>query len=113
MDIKFTRGDTYRFKFQRMSKEDDEIIKVEPEEMWFTVKTSTQTESIVLQKTFKDGEITFDEENYYHIVINHDETSLLPYADYCYDIQVKLDNGDIKTIAKGKFILEKEVTFEG
>lgn len=113
MDISFTRGDTYRFKFQRKTKEDHEVIMTTPDEMWFTVKTSNSTENIIIQKTFGNKDITFDEEGYYHSVITHEETMSLPYNEYYYDIQIKLDNDDIKTIAKGKLTLEKEVTFEG
>lgn len=116
VNISFTRGDTYGIRFQRKAEiinEDKEIetkvIEEISQNMWFTVKKNFSDKAeVILQKTLEDG-ISFDEEFYYHIIINSTDTRDLKYGEYVYDIQVE-NNGVVKTIAKGYFILENEVT---
>ena len=109
--IKFTRGDTYRFKFQRKDA-NGKIIFQRAEKMWFTVKTSAYSEKIIIQKTLENG-ITFSEDDgYYHIVINPIDTKKLSYIDYEYDIQIE-NQGNVFTLTKGVLSIEKEITFEG
>lgn len=76
--MKFTRGDTFLFKFQRKNK-DGGIITRQPNEMYFTVKYGNNTESFVFQKTLND--ITVDSENYYHIRINPENKPQVNHID--------------------------------
>lgn len=107
-EIRFTRGDTYAFRFQRKNA-NDEIIKTKAEKMWFSVKKSYTSSDILIQKTLDEG-ITFNEEDYtYHVLINSIDTRDFKYGDYVFDIQV-MNEETVQTIAKGKFIIENEVT---
>lgn len=109
--MEFTRGDTYRFRFQRKDVNGN-VITQKSQKMWFTVKRNYRTTEKVLQKTLEKDEIKFDSDYYYHILIQHEDTKDLNYARYVYDIQVEND-GVVKTIALGDLRLTNEVTFEG
>lgn len=108
--MEFTRGDTYKFKFQRLDS-DNQPIMTKTEKMWFTVKTNYYTEDIKLQKTLDNG-IEYTEDGYYHITIEHDDTKDLSYGAYVCDIQVE-NAGVVQTIYKGNLTLTNEVTFDG
>lgn len=108
--MKFTRGDTYKFKFQRRNANNEPIL-TKSQKMWFTVKKNYKTVDKLIQKTLING-ITYTDDGYYHITLNHDDTKNLKYKKYVYDIQVEND-GIVKTIALGNIELTNEVTFEG
>lgn len=108
--MEFTRGDTYKFKFQRLNG-NNEVITTKASKMWFTVKENYYTDKIILQKTLENNDITFDEEYYYHVTINSNDTKELSYKSYVCDIQVE-NNGVVSTIYKDNFTLLEEVTFE-
>jgi len=107
--IKFTRGDTYKFKFQRKDANNEPIL-VKAEKMWFTIKKNNKTTEKLVQKTLAD--IVFDNEGFYHVTIEHDDTKNLKYKKYVCDIQVE-NAGVVTTIFKDTITLDKEVTFEG
>lgn len=88
--MQFTRGDTYKFKFQRLDV-DNNVIENKSQKMWFTVKLNNYTQKKLIEKTLEDGTITFDDEFYYHIQINHEDTKALYYGSYVCDIQVEND----------------------
>ena len=109
--MKIIRGDTGFYKFQRKN-ENGEPILLKADKMYFTVKQNYNTSKILFQKTIDD--ITFDSEGYYHLTINPSDTDNLDYGNYVYDIEViQEDDNYKKTISKGAFIVEKEVTFVG
>ena len=100
MDISFYRGDDHkvRFKFKNFTGT--------VEKMFFTVKCSNRQAR--LKKNLNDG-ISFDGE-YYCIEFSPADTDNIPYyLDMIYDIEI-IVGGEKKTIAKGKFILEEDVT---
>lgn len=106
--LKFTRGDTFSFKFQRKDK-DGEIIETISEKMWFTVKKNYNSTDTLIQKTLLNDIVFDDETKYYHVTIQSEDTRELNYGDYVYDIQIM--NGEIvQTIAKGSLKLDTEVT---
>ena len=109
--MQFTRGDTKKYKFQRIDK-DKNVIETKSQKMWFTVKDNVYTDKILIEKTLENGTITFDDEFYYHILLNHDDTKDLSYRKYVCDIQVE-NEGVVTTIYKDDFILTEEVTFKG
>ena len=109
--MEFTRGDTKKYKFQRIDK-DNNAIETKSQKMWFTVKENYYTNTILIEKTLEDNTITFDDEFYYHILLNHNDTKDLSYRKYVCDIQVEND-GVVTTIYKDDFILTEEVTFKG
>jgi len=102
------RGDTGKFKFQRLDAEGQPITTI-ADEVYFTVKKNTKTQDYLIQKKLED--MTFDEDGTYHFVIEPEDTNSLKYSDdYVYDIEVTQD-GDVSTIALGTFSLQEEVTF--
>ena len=108
--MEFTRGDTKKYKFQRKDANNN-VIEPISQKVWFTVKVNDNTSEKILQKTLDNG-ITFDNEYYYHILIDHDDTKDLDYGSYTCDIQVE-NEGVVATIYKDFFTLTSETTFEG
>lgn len=101
------RGDTKRYKFQRINS-DGSVITTPPDKIYFTVKKNYDSKEVLIQKTLED--ITIDEQNVYHFTIEPADTDSLRYGNYVFDIEVITD--DVKTtIAKGGFGIEQEVTF--
>lgn len=118
--IKFTRGDTYPFYFERHYETDDEIqqpsektiIKTLPDKMWLTVKANYNSTQVLIQKTLEDGTIQWDPETFrYYVVFEPEDTTNLRYKSYVYDIQIKTRHG-ISTIDKGTVTLTEESTYE-
>lgn len=110
--MKFIRGDTYKFKFQRKDLDDNPIL-IRAEKLWFTVKKNYNTSNIAIQKTLQGETIKFDSDSgWYHVTIDSKDTQKLKYKKYVCDIQVQ-NGGVVKTLYKGTVELDKEVTFEG
>ena len=105
--MNITRGDTKSFKFRR--KSDGKPITQEADNIYFTVKNTNYTDEVLFQKTIDD--MDFDEEYYYHFTILPKDTNELEYGDYKYDIEVKIGDTYVKTIAKGTLKIEEETTF--
>lgn len=105
--MNITRGDTKSFKFQR--KSEGQPITAEADNIYFTVKYSNSVEDALIQKTISD--MTFDENYFYHFTILPSDTNGLEYGNYSYDIEVKVGDTYVKTIAKGTFTIEEETTF--
>lgn len=102
------RGDTGKFKFQRLDAEGEPITTI-ADEVYFTVKKNTKTQDFLIQKTLDD--MTFDNDGTYHFTINPEDTDKLKCSDdYVYDIEVT-QGGDVSTISFGTFALKEEVTF--
>ena len=105
-----TRGDTHSYKFQRLDGEGQPIEERAPS-VYFTVKDSNNEEEIIFQKTIED--MRYDEEFFYHFTIYPEDTNDMYYGSYDYDIEVKYTDGNyVRTIAKGKFIVEEETTWK-
>ena len=109
--MEFTRGDTKKYKFQRKDANNN-VIETISQKVWFTVKVNDNTDEKILQKTLDTG-ITFtDNDYYYHVLFDHDDTKDLDYGSYTCDIQVE-NEGVVATIYKDFFTLTSETTFEG
>lgn len=107
MDLRVVRGDTYFYKFQRKTKDGEPITAI-ADAAYFTVKDSSLPKNYKFQKTLND--MSFDEEGYYHFRIEPEDTDGMNWGEYVYDVEVIYD--DItKTLAQGKFIVMREVTF--
>ena len=106
-DLEVIRGDTHFYKFQRVTKAGDPITEI-ADAVYFTVKDTTLPKNYKFQKTIDD--MDFDEEGYYHLRLEPQDTNGLKLGEYLYDVEVIHD--DItKTIARGKFIVTYDVTF--
>jgi hypothetical protein len=106
-DLQMIRGDTARFKFQRLDNNGDPILS-QADKIYFTVKTKFTKPNFVLQKTKAD--MTFDEEGYYHFTLAPSDTDKLGFHEYDFDIQVT-DEGLKTTIAFGTLRITPEVTW--
>ncbi len=104
--MEITRGDTKGLTFKRRNS-DGSVITEKADKIYFTVKKNSVTGGITFQKTIDD--MTFDSDGTYHFIINPSDTNSLSYGNYCYDLEVKIDDY-VKTIAKGDFIITEEVT---
>ena len=110
MDIELIRGDTYQLKFQRKLT-DDTVITQKPDEMYMTFKRNYNEIGYVLQKRLSRNEIIFNEDdNYYYVTIEPEDTNDLDYGSYVFDIETKVGKV-VKTIVLGKLKIKKEVTF--
>lgn len=102
-----TRGDTGAYSFKRIDSSGNPITST-PNAIYFTVKASFSDSSVVIQKTISD--MTMDVDGTWHFTINPDDTTSLDYGSYVYDIEVTTNNY-VKTIAKGKLVIEVESTW--
>ena len=105
--IQIIRGDTAKFKFQRLDG-DGQVITTTPDYLYFTVKESSNKLKYVFQKTLDD--MTVDSDGTYHFVVEPENTNGLQYGNYAYDIEVITD-GVKTTIAYGTFNILPEVTW--
>ncbi len=107
--MQIIRGDTSKFKFQRLDANGDPIL-IPASRLYFTVKRKATDSAFILQKTIED--FTFDGEGYYHFVIDPADTDAMEFGDYVFDLEVITDEYK-QTIAIGSFIVGKEVTHAG
>lgn len=107
-DIYMTRGDSETFRVSLYDKTiDAKRYFVDGDIVYFTVKTSTQTQTKLIQKIiteFEDGEARFH--------ITPADTKDLKYHTYVYDVQVNKQGGVTTVIKPSKFVIEEEVTYE-
>lgn len=105
--IQLIRGDTAKYKFQRLDGE-GHVITTLPDSLYFTVKETTNKLNYVFQKTLDD--MTVDSDNYYHFTVEPEDTNGLQYGNYAYDIEIIV--GGVKTtVAFGTFSILPEVTW--
>lgn len=105
--ISMVRGDTAKFRFQRLDANGDVILTKAPR-IFFTLKKKYIYEPFILQKTIAD--MTFDFEGWYHFTIEPEDTNGLDFGAYIYDIEVITDEYK-QTISIGDFAITKEVTW--
>lgn len=107
-DLIQTRGDTAGYHFKRIDNE-GKPITTRPDALYFTVKAKWIDKEALLQKTIDD--MTMDKDGTWHFVIQAGETDKMAYKSYVYDVEV-IDNDAVQTIAKGKFTLTEEATWQ-
>lgn len=107
--LTMTRGDSAAFKVSA-SMENGSIRPFDPgDTIYFTVKKTTDTPDVIIQKIIKD----FDETGAANIVIDPKDTRDIAYGDYKYDIQLTTSSGAVQTILKpSTFKITEEVTFD-
>lgn len=111
MDLEFTRGDNFRFKFRLRNKAGNEITPNGVNfQIYLTVKKNTRDKDIKIQKTLTSGIVYNEEDKYYHVEFTPEDTSDLEYGSYVYDIELKTAD-TTKTLIMGNITLTEEVTF--
>lgn len=104
--MQIIRGDNDVFKFKRTDI-DGNVITQKPDKMYLTIKENAFQKKALIQKTLEDG-IRFEDDTYYVDFVPKD-TDELSFGNYVYDIEV-ITEGIKKTIKKGEFIIDSEVT---
>lgn len=105
--LKLIRGDTAKYKFQRLDANGN-VILTAADEIYFTVKETPTKEKVVFQKTIDD--MTLDEDGTYHFIIEPTNTNGLQYGNYVYDLEIIVD-GVKTTVSYGTFQILPEVTW--
>jgi hypothetical protein len=107
-ELVMTRGDNETITVKFFNQDDVVIPLNEGDTIYFTVKVSTQTKNILFQKiitNFTDNEAAID--------ILPNDTKLLRFGDYVYDIQLNTVEGKVLTVVRpSKFTIAPEVTYE-
>ena len=99
-NIMLTRGDTAVLDLEVTI--DGEAYDYSGDLVQFTVKKNTNTNNVVIQKTFNGTSITIDPE----------DTSGLNYQTLVYDVQIITQNGRVFTvIPPANFTIAEEVNF--
>lgn len=107
--LEMVRGDTARFKFQRIDT-NSHVILTKADELFFTVKNSPKDAKPALQVTL-NAMIFDDSDGTYYFTIEPTDTNNLDFTKkYYYDLEV-IDGGVKTTIAYGDFKLKPEVTW--
>ena len=100
--ITLTRGDTAVLKLYLKDARDKSVNIGENCSCILTVKENTDTDSVLIQITAKDGSFTFLPEHTKH----------MKYGNYVYDVQVTMDEGNGYTvIPPSRFTIGEEVTW--
>lgn len=94
-NINSIRGDSIPLKFA-IKTADGQIVQINDiETLYLTCKKNTDNVApILFQKTLEDMTLSDD---YYHVVIEPEDTEKLNYGEYFFDIEVTLKNGYRKT----------------
>ena len=111
MNIKMPRGDIKSFVFT-VKDAAGELVEIDFENIYFTVKRSFSTKDYLFQKKLSDGTILKDENGNYHFTILPDDTNGKPYGDYVCDIELVNIAQSIKQTITGSFTLTNEATWE-
>ena len=112
MDLEFPRGDTKVFKFKLTDKNGKDLILSSTDKIYVTAKSNSNSKEVLFQKVIGNG-IELNNDGYYYVTINPNDTNDLSYGSYGYDIEVKMSNGIVKTVTIGTITITDEFTFVG
>ena len=109
MRIKMPRGDIRYIRFT-ITDNTGEIVKIDFDEIYFTVKRNFKERKALIQKRWSEGDITRDDNGYYYFSIQPEDTDGLDYGKHVFDIEIVLGTA-IKQTTIGDFVLTEEVTY--
>lgn len=121
IDLSIFRGDTHTYEVHVRDIKNN-IISLDGVSIWFTVRDETRLQenddvNILFQRKnitaggSDDQVFIYDsDKGIFYIYVIPNNTQDIPFGEYEYDIQIKLSNGEIYTINRGKFILLSETT---
>lgn len=112
MDFEFTRGDTQILKFKIVDAENNKCKASNTDKLYFTVKKNSTSKKIIFQKTLENGIKYNENDGYYYITINSEDTAGLSYSTYGFDIQIKTEKGIVKTLLIGSMTITEEYTYK-
>ena len=101
--IAINRGTSLQLKGQRKDANGDPIMEI-AEEAYFTIKKKWTDKTPLIIKDL--SKMVFDEDGYYHIRINPEDTENLPYGKYVWDFTAVEDDEEYRAKpAHGTFII--------
>lgn len=113
MDFEFSRGDTKKFKFRLKDAVGKNLKLGSNDKLYVTFKKNSNSKEIVIQKKLGNGIELNEEDGYYHVTLNSEDTANLDYGTYGYDIELKTSDGLVKTLIIGSITLTEEYTHIG
>ena len=107
----FFAGDTVKIRIYLKDKNGNPI-SVDGFEFVVTMKKrpTDPDEEAVVQKIINATDNPDDPQGFTEIVLEAYETRLIPAGEYFYDVQMKSDTGDVKTILYGRVRVKQDVT---
>ena len=112
IDYEFKRGDTHQLnKFRPTNKDGEPLTLRSEDQLYFTMKKTEKGEAIV-KKNLSNG-IILEDDGYYHITMETEDTRDLNAGSYVYDIELHIVSSSktiVKTIIEGTIELLQDVT---
>ena len=103
--IRFTRGDSY-FAKARWKDSEGTVVTVVSARMQIRPSTAG---AVLLELDDEDGlELDYEDEGYIAITITPEQSAQLRTG--VYDLEATSDSGQVKTIASGSLIVDKDIT---
>ena len=87
--LQINRGTTHQYKGRR--KRNGQPILTIAEEAYFTIKRRWDDKTPLVMKDL--SQMTFDDEGFYHLTLEPEDTENLPYGKYVWDFTA-VDNDD-------------------
>lgn len=109
MIIRFPRGDIHTVTFS-ITDSTGTVLGTDFDEIFFTVKASFSSKSVLIQKKLSNGGIVKDGEAY-TFTLQPEDTNALDFKKYVFDIEIILGT-EIKSTVVGEFVLTPEVTHQ-
>ncbi|MBR6688812.1 MAG: hypothetical protein IKL68_02215 [Clostridia bacterium] len=115
IDYEFKRGDTaFLEKFRPNDLNGIPLTLSADDNIYFTMKQEADGQAI-LKKKINNG-ITYEEDGYFHITLEPQDTANLSAETYKYDIELVLQSFEptyVKTLIEGEITLLQDITKEG
>lgn len=118
-NLAINKGNTKKFKLQLLNQDNNIIVLEENVMIYFTVKEDAYATEYIFQKTMGNGIYFSERENVYIVEIDTNDTDLLTYKDYFYDIAIvrnigpgNADKKEKTTVLIGDFTVELAATFK-
>lgn len=107
-NVSMIRGDSETITVSCMNEDGSDLLFVEGDTIYFTIKENTKTAEKLVQKViteFNDGKAIIE--------IIPSDTKPLKYQTYVYDVEWITTSGTVTTIVPpSKFVIADEVTYE-
>lgn len=114
IDYEFKRGDTKVLKKFRPIDNNGQVLNLSnTDNIYFTMKKDERGKAI-LKKSINNG-ITLEDDGYYHITLNAEDTGELNAGTYKYDIELNLNLETlfVNTLIEGEITLLQDITTKG
>lgn len=119
VNLAFNKGNSGCYNIQLLDQYDNIVVLEDTAMVYFTVKENPNTDEYVFQKRLGNG-ITYSEEDQFYVVdIQPEDTEQLVYKDYFYDFTIVRNTGlgsanqkDKITPIIGNFKIGYVATFE-